>query len=1028
MSKKDTKNKNPFQDTLNLPKTDFSIRANAKEKEPELLKRWQESELYKKAMTCNEGRERYVLHDGPPYANGNIHIGTAFNKILKDIVCKYKRMAGYHVPFVPGWDCHGLPIELKVTSELGVENKRETIDPIKFKKSCREYAQKWIDTHKQEFQNLGVLAQWDKPYITMDPAYEADILRALAIFVEKGHIERKGKTVPWCASCQTVLAAAEIEYKDRKDPSMYILFEVPTQTTRSVLPFLYEHNPELTVNFLIWTTTPWTIPLNRAVVLHPKAEYCVLAGKKENEAFIVARKLADKICEEFGIEKKELATFDAQAFVDQKVVHPINSDLLVPIILDHSVTLDDGTACVHSAPGCGPEDYFLGVKNNLEIYSPLSADGKYTDEIKPEELKDMPITDGQIWVIKKLAHSGRLLHKASIRHSYPHCWRCRNGLMFRATDQWFCNLEKNALVQKTLNEMKSIDFVPDWGHARLESFVKNRTEWCISRQRMWDVPIPAIICTSCDHAHIDATFVKAIADHVEQEGIEYWDRVTLKDLQASGILAKDFCCPACKNNDVGMFRKERDILDVWFDSGVSHMAVLDKDKRLGVPADLYLEGSDQHRGWFQSSLLCSMIVREKTCAKTILTHGFVVDQNKIKMSKSLGNVVAPNDIIGKYSRDILRLWVASIDFESDMVISEKVLKNICEVYRKIRNTCRFMISNLYDFDIRKDAVSFDNLLRIDQYVLMRLHELQARVLEEYEQFNGTRVVSLLNNFCTNDLSAMYLDILKDRLYVEEPDSLLRRSGQTAMYHILDTLTHLMAPILSFLAEEVSDFYMPEKHDKNESIHERNFPELIDIVRMTTEKVKANHVKALERGVRVEDTVSLSAQFQEQGAWVLLEELRAVVLKAIEEKRQTGVIKHSLEAKVTLYFDTQNNEKKDGIAALEQFLNDLNVKKDRMRFFKDWFIVSQVSFADSPESLEKTNLDWAYVNVEHADGVKCPRCWQWDQTHKTAHVSIHCEKHEDDKQVELEIASSADPVPQEGLLCQRCKEIVTKRKQ
>ncbi|MFH1644453.1 MAG: isoleucine--tRNA ligase, partial [bacterium] len=619
MSQKNDRNR--YQSTLNLPKTDFSQRANAQEKEPEVIKRWEKENLYEKTYTENSGKQKYVMHDGPPYANGPIHIGHALNKILKDMVCKTQRMTGKHTPFKPGWDCHGLPIELKVAAELKTDTSKHEFNKKEFKKACRNYAAKWIKVQKEEFKQLGVLADWAHPYITMDPEYEADILKAFAKFIEDGYIERKGKTVPWCASCNTVLAAAEIEYKDRHDPSIYLLFPFDKKDAQEVFPYVMQKNPNLNISFLVWTTTPWTIPLNRAVVLKPLAKYVLLQGKEKDSAFIVGESLADKICQKLGIEKKVLASFDSGIFNGYKVYHPLVSSRQVPLLLDEIVSVEEGTACLHTAPGCGPEDYLLGIKNNLEIFSPLSAQGKYTKGIEPTELEGMSVFDAQGWVMKKLDELGRLLHKESVSHSYPHCWRCHKGLIFRATDQWFCNLEKNNLVANSLKATEKIKFIPSWGKDRFQAFINNRTEWCISRQREWGVPIPAIICKGCGYAHLDHKMVNKIAEFVAKEGIEYWDDITPNKLVEDKVIDANFKCPKC-GAALDKFEAETDILDVWFDSGVTNYAVLKKFKELGIPCDLYLEGSDQHRGWFQSSLFASMILNDKAPMREILTHGF----------------------------------------------------------------------------------------------------------------------------------------------------------------------------------------------------------------------------------------------------------------------------------------------------------------------------------------------------------------------------------------------------------------------
>jgi isoleucyl-tRNA synthetase len=933
--------KNPYQSTLNLPQTEFAIRANAQIKEPELLKRWEDDGLAAKATIKNKGKKKFILHDGPPYANGNLHIGHALTYILKDMVCKSKRMDGFHAPLIPGWDCHGLPIELKVTNELGLEGNRHTVDRIEFKKACRAFANKWIAVQDKELKELGKLADYEHPYITMSPGYEADIVRAFSIFVEKGHIERKLKTVPWCGSCETVLATAEIEYKDRKDPSIYVLFPLPDETARLTFPFLFEQKPNIKLNFVVWTTTPWTLPLNRAVVLNPTAVYSVLRGRDDNEAIIVAKELADKLCATAGLEKIELAEADSVVFTGKRAEHPFIPDFTVPILLDQSVLVSEGTACMHSAPGCGPEDYLLGIKNNLEIFSPLSASGRYTVGIVPAELENMPIVDGQIWVIRKLAELNRMLFKNNITHSYPHCWRCRNGLMFRATNQWFCDLQKNNLVERTLAQLDEVQFVPDRGRARLRSFIANRPEWCISRQRQWGVPITAVLCSNCEWAFLDVAFINAVADHIAKEGVEFWDRMTPQSLQEMGLLPAGFACGKCGNNDLSKCRLERDILDVWFDSGASSFAVLSRDlENLSLPADLYFEGSDQHRGWFQSSMLCGMILYGHSPTKAIATHGYVVDEQKRKMSKSLGNGVSPTDVMAKHSRDILRMWVAGADYEGDLVISEKLLQNVSEMYRKVRNTCRYMLANLNDYDHARDAVPVEQLLPLDQYALTTLHELDATVRENYNIYCFSAVVQAINNYCTNTLSAVYLDILKDRLYVEKPASLQRRSAQTVLYHMLETLTHLFAPVLSFLAEEVTDTY---QKNKTESVHLQTFV-----------------------------PVPVAAHTHRQ-AWQALEALRGAVLKSIEPLREQGVVKHPYEAGVKLVIDPSAPE----WHVLEPLFASVKKQMSVEAFLQEWFIVSSVELSNALVE-EGSALPWAAVESYRCEGLKCPRCWQWTQ--------------------------------------------------
>lgn len=949
------KDNNQFQATLNLPQTSFPIRANAAEREPEILQQWENDQVAKKAMQRNKGNKKFILHDGPPYANGHLHMGHAFNNILKDITCKFKRMTGHHVPLVPGWDCHGLPIELKVAAELGQDIKK---DRVAFKKACREYAAGWVQIQKDELKDLGKLADYDNAYITMHPTYEASILRSLATFVEQGYIQRKGKTVPWCASCQTVLATAEIEYKDRKDPSCYVAFTLDDRDARMTFPFCFEKDEQLVISCVAWTTTPWTIPLNRAVVLNPTAVYVVLQGKQEHEAYIVAKDLAASFCATLGITMTVLAECDANALQGKCARHPLSDTQCVPVLLDEAVVLGEGTACLHCAPGCGPEDYLLGKKNGLEIYSPVASDGRYTAEIEPKELVDMPVAEGQFWVLKKLAERGKLVHKASVMHSYPHCWRCHNGLIFRATDQWFCDLQKNDLVTGALKEIEQMSFVPEWGKARLTAFVGNRSEWCISRQRQWGVPIVALQCSACGHAHIDAAMIRKVADKVALEGVEYWDRVTMHDLVSDGVVVA-LKCARCSATALENFTLERDILDVWFDSGVSNMAVLkDVQRDLAFPADVYLEGSDQHRGWFQSSLLCSMVLNGKAPTKTFVTHGFIVDEHKHKMSKSEGNGVAPQEVIQKYSRDILRLWVASADFEGDVVISEKLLGNVAEVYRKIRNTCRFMLSNLYDFDYEKDLVVVDKLTPLDCYALSRLHDVYKEVMDAYDAYKFTQVVSIINNYCAQDLSAVYLDIVKDRLYVEGKESLLRRSAQTTLFYILDTLTRLLAPILSFAAEDICSHY--QSGVSGASIHLQDIREPLNVW-------------------------ALKPDLKQQ--WQALEQLRNAVVKAIEPHRASGTVKHSLEATITLFLEPGTPQ-----AELIKAFVDSNLTSATCgQFFIDWCIVSDVTFVQSEQGLEATDAPWIKILVQRVHGEKCPRCWHWSVTDHAQKLCKRCEK-------------------------------------
>lgn len=960
-------NKVSFKDTLNLPHTDFPIRANAAIDDVQMVKRWQEQDLFTQSFEHNAGSEKYILHDGPPYANGNIHIGHAYNKILKDITTKAQRMMGKHVPVTPGWDCHGLPIELKVTQE------NPGLKGAELKKACRVYAQKWIDVQREEFKRLGVLMDWDRPYLTMDFEYEAAILRAFGNLVDAQYIERKNKTVPWCMSCQTVLATAEIEYQDRKDPSIYVLF----QLEQAVVDRMFKPLEGKPVNILIWTTTPWTLPLNRAVTMRPQADYAVL---NVNGVYVtVGKQLADSVCALLGVEKQVVAEFVADELVTQgaRAHHPFIEGLIVPLLLDQSVLLQDGTAFVHCAPGAGPEDYEIGVRNKLPIYSPVGPDGKYTDEVMPTELVGMSVNDGQIWVIKKLAELNRLLFKQNIKHSYPHCWRCHHGLIFRATKQWFCDLSKNNLKNRTLNVIDTIETVPEKSISRLKATIEGRLEWCLSRQRVWGVSIPAIICTSCDYTHINKDFVDQVASQVAQFGIEYWDTATLADL-----LPKNFACPKCAGTH---FAKEHDILDVWFDSGVSHYAVLKANPALAFPADIYLEGKDQHRGWFQSSLLTSMILNDTPPMKTIMTHGFTVDAHGHKMSKSIGNVVAPQQMIDTLGTDGLRLWASSIDCSGDAVISETLVKNVQEVFRKIRNTCRFLLSNLYDFDIERDVVALEKLSLIDQYALQELYRVNAEVIEGYNRYDFTAIFHILGDYCSVELSSFYVDIVKDRLYVEKANGHERRGAQTACWYILDTLTRLMAPILSFTAEQVSDYY---QKDKKQSIHLQQFNNLSDVWEVLVRDISVKDLDAIKRDMNLPfklirpaqeaafmiESISVAEQYEQR--WEMLRSMRSAILKAIEQQREQNIIKHSLEASMQIYIDSE--------APFASLFNDFvtDVKKLGQapeQFFKEFVIVSDFKISSQQGDLPVSSYPGLYVVVSRATGIKCPRCWQWQES-------------------------------------------------
>lgn len=970
-NKNDNKNEKSisFKDTLNLPVTDFPIRANLKEEDKAVLDRWQKEDLYTASFDVNNDQKKYILHDGPPYANGHIHLGHAYNKILKDIVAKSRRMMGYHVPVIPGWDCHGLPIEIKVSQE------NPGLNSLELKKSCRNYAQEWINIQREEFKQLGILMDWQRPYITMDPHYEAMTVRAFGKLVKREYIERKNKTVAWCFSCKTTLASAEIEYKDRKDPSIFVLFALEK------LNINLNINLDEPVYILVWTTTPWTLPLNRAVLVNSTGNYVLLNLK--NKKIIVGSEVADKIVAMLGEEKKVIKEFNASVFKNSLVQHPFIKNFNIPLILDDSVGTTEGTAFVHCAPGCGPIDYEIGVKNSLEIFSPITADGKYSEGINPSELENMSVVQGQGWVINKLLENNNLLYKTSINHSYPHCWRCHNGLIFRATPQWFFDLNKDHVQEQALKAIEKINFIPEQGKNFLKATVAHRWEWCLSRQRVWGIPIPALLCKHCDFVYITPEFIESIANGIESEGIEYWDKVKLQELIDADI--------TCKNCNIKDFIKETDILDVWFDSGVSHYAVLFNNPEQKFPADIYLEGVDQHRGWFQSSLLTSMVLEQEPSMKTIMTHGYTVDEKGQKMSKSKGNVVDPKDIIDKLGTDGLRLWVASIGHDSDPIVSKLLLDNIAEVYRKIRNTCRFMLSNLYDFNIHSDSVIAAQLTPIDRRALEQLYELNNSLIIEYSKGNFTAVFHNLAEYCAVDLSSGYLDIIKDRLYVEKSNGQLRRSAQTTIYYILDTLTKLIAPIMSFSAELISDQY---QENKKASIHLQQFMQpkfLHSMLNLGDEYLPENTMGVFELGSLSSNTLisleNMNLISRHNAEWDRLHEIRSLVLKSIELLREQAIVKQSMEVKVNIYIDLNNSANK----ILQEFIKDLKNNNFSIEsFLKEFFIVSQVNFNLDNKNLDSTSQSGVWLKVEKADGVKCPRCWQWDITDNQYNLCRRCQ--------------------------------------
>ncbi len=899
-----------YKETLNLPKTDFPMRGNLPQREPEILQRWQQLELDRKLSEPDGDKPNFTLHDGPPYANGNIHIGHALNKILKDIVVKSKRMQGYYAPYVPGWDCHGLPIELKVDQKLG--KKKREMTKAQIRKECRVYAETWVNTQSEEFQRLGIFGDWKHPYLTMHTAYEAATARELARFAERGGLYKGKKPVHWCSSCVTALAEAEVEYDDHTSPSIYVKFPYVDD-----LPEGCEAMAGKPVSFVIWTTTPWTIPANLAVCLHPELDY--VAVQTSEEILVLAEGLYQQVLTELGIEDAEvIATFQGSLFEKRNCQHPFY-DRPSLIVLGDYVTLEAGTGCVHTAPGHGQDDYLTGLRYGLEIYNPVDDYGRYHSDL--ELFGGMKLKEANAAVTAELAERGALLQESSISHSYPHCWRCKKPIIFRATEQWFISMEANDLRKKALEHINDVQWIPHWGRERIYNMIENRPDWCISRQRSWGVPITVFYCTSCGESLADGKLMHHVADLFEETGSDLWF-----EKEAAELLPEGTVCPHCDGND---FRKEMDILDVWFDSGVSHAAVLEQQDHLQTPADLYLEGSDQHRGWFHSSLLASVGTRDTAPYKAVLTHGFVLDEKGRPMSKSVGNVVAPEKVIKKYGAEILRLWVATQDYRNDTRVGDQILKQVSEAYRRIRNTARYILGNINDFDPATDMVAPADMLEIDRWALSRLEGLAQRVFKAYDAYEFHVLHHAVHNFCGVDMSAFYLDVLKDRLYTAPAGSLARRSAQTAMYRILDTLTRVMAPVLSFTSEEIWSFLPGERE---ESVHLAGFPEF-------------------EQGLA--DPV-LEAKYEKLLA------LRSDVSKVLEQARVEKLIGHSLDACVELSADGDLaillNEMADELAAL--------------------LIVSQVTVTEDLDGTTGEKLPELKIRVSKAGGEKCSRCWNY----------------------------------------------------
>ena len=907
-----------WKQTLNLPRTGFPMKANLPATEPETLARWAAMDLYGQIRAKRLGAPKFVFHDGPPYANGRIHLGTALNKILKDLVIKSKSMAGFDVPYIPGYDCHGLPIELKVDRELGPKKREMSIADIR--RACRAYAEKFIDVMNEEFQRLMIFGDWEHYYLTMNFRYQADIARSLGKFVERGLVYKGKKPVHWCIHCRTALAEAEVEYEEHSSPSIYVEFPLNPESA----PELAQRVPALAgrgVSALIWTTTPWTIPSNLAIAFHPEFDYA--AYDVDGRAIIVAEALAPAVSKAIGRPlENPIARLKGTELERIRFRHPLYDRDSVGVLADY-VTLEAGTGAVHTAPGHGADDFLTGVKYGLEIYAPVGPGGHFLDTV--ELFAGQRVFDANPKIEEALKARSRLWHREAFSHQYPHCWRCHNPVIFLATSQWFIRMDGDPAIvgadgqTRTLRAAAQhavdnlVKWIPAWGRDRLFNMVSNRPDWCISRQRAWGVPIPAVDCTKCGEAILTPSLVDRAAAVFEQYGADAWYERPTEEFIPEGLT-----CPSCGGTS---FERERDILDVWFDSGSSHEAVLARTPELGWPADMYLEGSDQHRGWFQSSLLIGLGTRGRPPFREVLTHGFLIDVDGRKMSKSLGNVIAPQDVIKESGAEILRLWVAMSDYSEELRVGKQILARVVEAYRKFRNTLRYLVSNLYDFDPATDQLPPERLLEVDRYILSRYGDTAAAVAEAYERYDYPGIFQRLNKFLTVDLSAFYADVSKDTLYTFAAGSRERRSAQTAMYIIADGLARLLAPILPVTSDELWR-HLPGPREP--SVHLALFP---------------------EHPARLRDSAL-------EQRWDRLREIRDEVNRALESARQAKTIGTSLAASVSLAAGGDDGE------LLRRYADDLPML----------FIVSQVS-------LELTKDAGVEATVSRAEGDKCERCWR-----------------------------------------------------
>ena len=906
-----------YKKTLNLPSTKFPMKGNLANREPELLKRWAEMDIYKKLRAHSAGRDKFILHDGPPYANGDIHIGHAVNKILKDIITKSKTLSGFDTPYVPGWDCHGLPIELNVEKKVGKAGGK--VDAKTFRDACRDYAGKQVDKQREDFKRLGIIADWASPYLTMNYKYEADIVRALGKIVDNGHLHKGVKPVHWCTDCGSSLAEAEVEYEDKTSPAIDVRFDVLEEETVFARCDNTDNKGTGPMSVLIWTTTPWTLPANQAVCVHPELDYVVVQAETAlgHERLIVAEALMKDAMGRYEVDDyRVIAYCQGSDLEGVTLAHPFY-EREVPIILGDHVTTEAGTGCVHTAPGHGQDDYAVGMRYKLKVDNPVGSNGCF--------LPDTPLFGGEHVfkandkVLDVLKAEGKLMYSEALRHSYPHCWRHKTPIIFRATPQWFVSMSQNGLRDAVNTSIQQVQWLPEWGQARIETMVANRPDWCVSRQRTWGPPIPIFVHKTTGQLHPQTSEIfEKVAKRIEAEGINGWFEAD----------AAEFI------DDADGYDRVNDILDVWFDSGVSHYAVLDDREELSCPADLYLEGSDQHRGWFQTSLLSSIAMRGEAPYKTVLTHGFTVDAKGHKMSKSKGNVVAPQKVIKNLGADILRLWVAATDYSKEMTVSDEILKRSADTYRRLRNTARYLLSNINDFDPATDSVDASEMLALDQWAVMRAQQIQTEVLAAYESYEFHRIYQLVHNFCSVELGGFYLDITKDRQYTMPANSVARRSAQTAAYYIVEALTRWLAPILTFTAEELWQ-HIPG--DRGESVFFETWYEL--------------PAMPLSKGMGLD-------------YWAQIIEVRDAVNKELERARTAGVIGSALNAEVGLYCG-------------REILDKLNALEDELRFILITSDARTYLAGEPPAEAEHYTLssgDEIWISVSASPHEKCVRCW------------------------------------------------------